>query len=85
MNIFLDKSLPKRTQIALQILRVVLIGSLFGGIFYASINPLVGDILLDSSIGLAVIFIVVKLIVDRRRKNKLAKEQLNSITERTSE
>lgn len=68
MNIFLDKSLPKRTQIALQILRVVLLAILFGGIYYASINPLAGDILLYSSVGLAVILLIIKIIIERRRK-----------------
>ena len=80
MNIFLDKSLPKRTQIALQILRVVLFILLFGGFFYASVNPLAGDILLYSSVALAVIFLVIKIIVERRRKKLLAEEQLNSIS-----
>jgi hypothetical protein len=80
MNIFLDKSLPKRTQIALQILRVVLLVILFGGAFYASVNPLAGDILLYSSVALAVIFLVVKIIIERRRKKLIAEDQLNSIS-----
>ena len=85
MNIFLDKSLPKRTQIFLQILRVVLFILIFGGIFYASINPVAANILLYSSLGLAVIFIIVKIIIERRRKKLLAEEQLNNITESTRE
>ncbi len=68
MNIFLDKSLPKRTQIALQILRVVLLVVLFGGIFYASINSLAGDILLYSSVVIAVIFLIIKIIIERKKK-----------------
>ncbi|MEP6681723.1 MAG: hypothetical protein ABJA35_00620 [Parafilimonas sp.] len=85
MNIFLDKSLPKRTQVALQILRVVLLTLLFGGILYASINPLVGDIMLYINIGSIIIFLIVKIIIERRRKKMMAEEQLNSITERTRE
>jgi len=85
MNIFLDKSLPKRTQIALQVLRVVLLTLLFGGIFYASINPLAGDIILYSSVGLAVIFLVVKIIIERRKKRLMTEEQLNNIPESTRE
>ena len=85
MNIFLDKSLPKRTQIILQVIRVLLLVLLFGEIFYASINPAAGNILLYSSVGLAVIFLVIKIIVERRRKKLAAEEQLNSITERTRE
>ncbi len=68
MNIFLDKSLPKRTQVVLQILRVVLLVLLFGGIFYASINPAASDILLYSSVGLAVIFLIIKFFIERRKK-----------------
>jgi len=68
MNIFLDKSLPKRTQIILKVVRVILLVLLFGGIFYSSINPLAGDILLYSSIALAGIFLLVKFIVERRKK-----------------
>ena len=68
MNIFLDKSLPKRTQILLQILRVVLLVTLFGGIYYASINPEAGDIFLYSSVALAVVFMIVKFFIDRKRK-----------------
>ena len=78
MNIFFDKSLPKRTQILLQSLRIVLLVMIFGGIFYASINPLAGDILLYSSIALAVIFLVTKKMIERRRKNLASEEQLNS-------
>ena len=61
MNIFLDKSLPKRTQILLQILRVVLLVILFGGIYLASINPEVSNILLYSSVGFAILFMIIKL------------------------
>ncbi len=68
MNIFLDKSLPKRTQIILQIVRVVLLVILFGGIFYASINPEAGDILLYSSVGFAVVFLIIKIAAERRKK-----------------
>ena len=80
MNIFLDKSLPKRIQILLQVVRVVLLASLFGGIYYASINPLAGDIFLYASMGLMVIFFAVKFIYERRRKKIMAEEQTNSIT-----
>ena len=69
MNIFLDKSLPKRTQIILQVIRIILLVFLFGGIFYASINPKAGDILLYSSLGLGVIFLVIKIITERRKKS----------------
>ena len=79
MNIFLDKSLPKRTQILLQVLRIVLLVIIFGSIFYASINPLAGDIFLYSSIALAVIFLVVKKMIERKRKNLVAKEQMNNV------
>lgn len=85
MNIFLDKSLPKSTQILLQILRVVLLVTLFGGIFYASINPAAADVLLYSSVGLAVVFLIVKIIIERRRKKLIAEEQLNRITKSTRE
>ena len=68
MNIFLDKSLPKRTQIFLQILRLILLVILFGGFFYASVSPIAGNILLYSSVALAVIFLVIKFIVERRKK-----------------
>ena len=85
MNIFLDKSLPKRTQILLQFLRVTLLAILFGGIFYASINPLAGDILLYASIALAVVFLAIKIILERRRKNLIVEEKLNRITESTRE
>ena len=68
MNIFLDKSLPKRTQILLQILRVVLLVILFGGIYLASINPGVSDILLYSSVGFAVLFMMIKFFIERKKK-----------------
>ena len=71
MNIFLDKSLPKRTQIILQVIRILLFVLIFGGIFYASINPAAGDFLLYSSVGLAVIFIVIKIIIERKKKKIL--------------
>ena len=74
MNIFLDKSLPKRTQIALQVLRVVLLVVLFGSMFFASANPLLQNILLYSSIAIAFIFILIKIIVERKKKRD------NSIT-----
>lgn len=80
MNIFLDKSLPKKTQILLQILRVVLLAILFGGIFYASINPSSEDFLLYVSIALAVIFLAVKIIIERRKKKLVVEEQPNSIS-----
>jgi hypothetical protein len=73
MNIFLDKSLPKRTQKILQVIRVVLLATLFGGIFYASINPLAGDILLYSSLAFAIIFFAVKFLFERRRKNLVSR------------
>jgi hypothetical protein len=81
MNIFLDKSLPKRTRILLQILRVVLLIIIFGSFFYATINPAAGDILVDASIGLAVIFLAIKIISERRKKNLALREQANNITE----
>jgi drug/metabolite transporter (DMT)-like permease len=80
MNIFLDKSLPKKTQILLQILRVVLLAILFGGIFYASINPSAEDLLLYVSIALAVLFLAVKIILERRRKKLVVEEQPNNIS-----
>ncbi len=80
MNIFLDKSLPKRTRILLQILRVVLLLLIFGSIFYATINPAAGDIILNVSVGIAVIFIVIRIVTGRRKKN-LAAKQLNNTTE----
>lgn len=69
MNIFLDKSLPKRTRVLLQIVRVILLVLIFGSIFYASINPAAGDVLLYISIGLAAFFIGFRIIVERRKKN----------------
>ena len=69
MNIFLDKSLPKRTRVLLQIVRVVLLVLIFGSIFYASINPAAGDIILYVSIVLATFFIAFRIIVERRKKN----------------
>ncbi len=80
MNIFLDKSLPKRTRILLQVVRVVLLVVIFGSIFYATINPAAGDIILNVSIGIAVIFIVIRIVTGRRKKN-LAAKQSNNITE----
>ena len=68
MNIFLDKSLPKRTQIILQVVRVVLLVFLFGCIFYASINPKAGNIFLYTGVGLGVIFLVIKIITERKKK-----------------
>jgi hypothetical protein len=85
MNIFLDKSLPKKTQILLQVLRAVLLTILFGGIFYASINPSAADILLYVSIVLAVVFLAVKFIVERRRKNLVVEDLPNSSTKSTGE
>ena len=69
MNIFLDKSLPKRTRILLQIVRVILLIVIFGSIFYASVNPAADDVLLYISIGLATFFIGFKIIVERRKQN----------------
>ena len=74
MNIFLDKSLPKRTRVLLQILRVVLLVIIFGSFFYATINPAAGDILIDASIGIAVIFIVIRIVIERRKKNLAVKK-----------
>lgn len=85
MNIFLDKSLPKRKRVLLQILRVVLLVIIFGSIFYATVNPAAGDILLDASIGLAVIFLLIRIVSERRKKHLAAKNQPNSINERTME
>jgi hypothetical protein len=84
MNIFLDKSLPKRTQVLLQILRAVLLIIIFGGLFYATINPAVGDIVLDVSIGLAVIFLTIRIVIARKEKNLAEKNQLNNVTESTA-
>ena len=85
MNIFLDKSLPKRTRIILKIVRVLLLAVLFGGIYYASINPLAGDIFLYGSIALMVIFLAVKFIYERRRKNSIVEERQGTVPESTRE
>lgn len=84
MNIFLDKSLPKKTQILLQILRVVLLVILFGGFFYASVNPLAGDILLYSGVVFAIVFLTIKIIVNRRKKNIAVNTIINNISEHKS-
>jgi hypothetical protein len=48
---------------------VILLTVIFGGIFYASINPAAGDVLLYVSLGLASFFIGFRIIVERRKKN----------------
>jgi hypothetical protein len=85
MNIFLDKSLPKRTRVLLQILRVVLLVIIFGSVFYATINPAAGDIVLNVSIGLAVIFLAIRIVSARRKKNLAENTQLNTVPESTRE
>ncbi|MFT4154917.1 hypothetical protein [Parafilimonas sp.] len=75
VNIFLDKSLPKRTQVLLQILRVVLIILIFGGFFLASLYPAMQDIVVYISIGLLVIFPVVKMIAERRKRKLIAQHE----------
>ena len=67
MNIFLDKSLPKRIRVLLQMLRVVLIVLIFGGFFAASFFPSVQDALLYVSIGIMVVFIIIKIVIERRK------------------
>lgn len=74
MNIFLDKSLPKRTQLLLQTVRIVLLILFFGSLFYASVNPLAGDILLYSSLVLVMIFFAIKIIFERKRKRMVTEE-----------
>ena len=74
MNIFLDKSLPKRTQVLLQILRVTLIILIFGGFFLASIYPEIQDMLIYISVGMLVIFLAVKWMAERK-KGRLIKHR----------
>lgn len=74
VNIFLDKSLPKKTQVLLQVLRVVLIVLIFGSFFLASLYPDIQDILIYISVGLLVIFVVVKWIAERK-KTRLIQER----------
>jgi hypothetical protein len=85
MNIFLDKSLPKRTRILLQILRVVLLIIIFGSFFYATMNPAAQDVLVNASIGLAIILVLIRTVIQRRKKNLSIKEQTNNFTERNSD
>jgi hypothetical protein len=68
VNIFLDKSLPKRTQVLLQVLRVLLIILIFGGFFLASLYPAIQDALIYISVGLLIIFLAVKLMAERKKK-----------------
>ena len=74
MNIFLDKSLPKTTQIILQIIRVVFFIVFFGGIFFFGNNEMFSDILIGTGILFAVAFMVIRIIVERKKKRD------NSIT-----
>jgi len=74
MNIFLDKSLPKTTQILLQIIRVVFLITFFGGIFFFRNNELFSDVLICASVFLAVTYTIAKIFVERKKKRH------NSIT-----
>ena len=74
MNIFLDKSLPKKTQIILQIVRVVFFITFFGGIFFFGNNELFSDILIGTGVLFAVAYTIIKIIVERKKKRD------NSIT-----
>jgi len=74
MNIFLDKSLPKTTQILLQIIRVVFLIIFFGGIFFFRNNELFSDILMCAGVFLAVVYTIAKIFVERKKKRD------NSIT-----
>jgi Na+(H+)/acetate symporter ActP len=81
MNIFLDKSLPKKTQNILQVVRVILIIIVFGGMFYCSFNAEATNVLLYSGVLLAVIFWVIKMIFVKRQRNLAKNAQLNKVTD----
>lgn len=68
MNIFLDKSLPKSTQIILQIVRVVFFVVFFGGIFFFGNNELFSDILVGTGVLLIVVYTIIKIMVERKKK-----------------
>ncbi|HVX28689.1 MAG TPA: hypothetical protein VHB70_20235 [Parafilimonas sp.] len=74
MNIFLDKSLPKSTQIILQIVRVAFFVAFFGGIFFFGNNELFSDILVGTGVLFIVVYTIIKIIVARKKKRE------NSIT-----
>lgn len=68
VNIFLDKSLPKSTQIILQIVRVVFFVVFFGGIFFFGNNELFSDILVGTGVLLIVVYTIIKIMVERKKK-----------------
>jgi hypothetical protein len=74
MNIFLDKSLPKTTQIILQIIRVVFFIAFFGGVFFFRDSELFSDILIGTGVLFAIVYTIIKIIVERKKKRD------NSIT-----
>jgi len=74
MNIFLDKSLPKTTQIILQIIRVVFFITFFGGVFFFRDSELFSDILICTGVLFAIVYTIIKIIIERKKKRD------NSIT-----
>ena len=81
MNVFLDKSLPKKTQNALQVVRVILLIGIFGGMFYCSYNPKATNLLLYFGVFLAVVLYIIKIILAKRNRNVEKNALLNKVAD----
>jgi len=79
MNVFLDKSLPKKTQNALQVVRMIFLIVIFGGMFYCSYKPEATNLLLYSGVSVAVVFYIIKIIIAKRNRNVEKNTLLNKV------